>query len=128
MSPAKWARLAVQLYDLCTASGITAESNQGGELIREVIRGVASNVPVTLVHASVGKRPRAEPVALLYEQGRVRHCGAFPDLEDQMTTWDASDPNSRSPNNVDALVWAFHGLGLCQATGIRKHDKFTAAR
>lgn len=123
MPPAKWARMAVRLYDLCHASGVIAEANQGGELIREVIQGIASNVSVTLVHASMGKRPRAEPVALLYEQHRIRHCGVFADLEDQMTTWDSLDPTARSPNNVDALVWAFHALGLCQATGIRTHDR-----
>jgi len=123
MAPAKWARLAVKLYDLFQASVIVAEANQGGELIGEVIRGISSNVPVHLVHAAVGKRPRADPVALLYEQGRVRHCGPFPKLEEQMLNWDAADPGAKSPNNVDALVWAFHGLGLCRATGVRVHDR-----
>lgn len=117
LAPAEWARLAVQLYGICGANSIVAEANQGGELIREVIRGVATGVPVELVHASMGKRPRAEPVALLYEQGRVSHCGGMNDLEDQQATWDASDPSRPSPNNVDALVWGFHGLGLCVATG-----------
>jgi phage terminase large subunit-like protein len=88
-----------------------------------VIQGIASNVPVSLVHATMGKRPRAEPVASLYEQGRIRHCGVFADLEDQMTTWDSLDSNAKSPNNVDALVWAFHALGLCQVNGLRLHDR-----
>jgi phage terminase large subunit-like protein len=54
---------------------------------------------------------------MLYEQGRVYHCGEFRNLEAQMTSWDASDPSQPSPNNIDALVWAFHGLGLCNVTG-----------
>jgi len=127
MSPGQWARTSVSLYDLFHASGIIAEANQGGEMIREVIKGIASNVPIHLVHAALGKRPRAEPVAHLYEQGRVSHCGDFPDLEGQMTTWDATNPNSKSPNNVDALVWAFHGLGLCNATGLNLTQRISTA-
>jgi phage terminase large subunit-like protein len=123
MAPGKWAQLAVRLYDLFRASTIVAEANQGGELIREVIRGVASNVPIQLVHAMLGKRARAEPVALLYEQGRIRHCGTFAELEDQMVNWDARR-SPYSPNNIDALVWAFHGLGLCQANGLRTKDRW----
>ncbi|MGV3613849.1 MAG: terminase large subunit domain-containing protein [Fimbriimonas sp.] len=119
LAPGDWARLAVQLYGIANANTIVAEANQGGELIREVLRGVATGVPVTLVHATQGKRPRAEPVALLYEQGRVSHCGAMNDLEDQMANWDATDGSAKSPNNMDALTWGFHGLGLCVATGGR---------
>lgn len=118
MSPGDWARRAVLLYSLTHASGIVAEANQGGALITEVIQSIAANVPIRLVHASQAKRPRAEPVALLYEQGRVRHCGRLDALEREMTTWDAM-ANDRSPNRVDALVWLFHDLGLTQATGGR---------
>lgn len=128
VKPAEWARLAVNLHELCRSNGIYAEANQGGELIREVIRGVASNVPVHLVHATTGKRPRAEPVAMLYEQGRVHHCGAFDALEDQMATWDASNARSPSPNNVDALVWAFHALGLCNVGGLRVTQRISAKK
>lgn len=128
MPPAEWARLAVKLYSFTRAACIIAEANQGGELITEVIRGIGPNVPVELVHASMAKRPRAEPVAMLYEQGRVSHCGEMRDLEDQMLTWDASDPGVKSPNNVDALVWAFHGLGLCNATGTREHSRIQKTR
>lgn len=128
LGPADWARLAVQLYSLTHANGIVAEANQGGELIREVLRGVATGVPVTLVHASMGKRPRAEPVALLYEQGRVSHCGTLSTLEDQLAGWDASDATERSPNNLDALVWGFHGVGLCVATAGRSRRLKVAGR
>jgi phage terminase large subunit-like protein len=128
LHPADWARLAVKLYNFFRASCIVAEANQGGELIREIIKGVSSGIPVRLVHASMGKRPRAEPVALLYEQGRVKHCGEFRELEDQMLTWDASDPSARSPNDIDALVWAFHGLELCDATVSRVTKRVQSAR
>ena len=120
MAPAEWARLAIRLYSMCKASKVVAEANQGGELIREVLKSVAGNVPIQLVHASMGKRPRAEPVAMLYEQGRIAHCGEFRNLEAQMTSWDASDPTQPSPNNIDAMVWAFHALGLCNVTGEMK--------
>jgi phage terminase large subunit-like protein len=118
LPPAEWAQIALRLYSLTRAYAIVAEANQGGELIREVIKGYGT-ANVQLVHASLAKRPRAEPVAMLYEQGRVKHCGEFRDLEDQMCSWNAADPSQRSPNNIDSLVWGFHGLGLCDATGGR---------
>jgi phage terminase large subunit-like protein len=119
MSPAEWARLAVKLFTLCGAQQIIAEKNQGGQLIEDVIKNVAHNMPVELVSAVENKRSRAEPVSLLYEQGRVSHCGELVKLEQQMVTWDPTNPGRKSPNNIDALVWAFHGLGLCVATGMR---------
>lgn len=118
LAPGDWAKLALKLYTLFRANAIVAEANQGGELIREVIKGYGT-ANIELVHASMGKRPRAEPVAMLYEQGRTHHYGQFRDLEDQQTSWAANDPSQKSPNNIDALVWAFHGLGLCDATGTR---------
>ena len=118
LSPADWAKLALRLYTIFKANAIVAEQNQGGELIREVLKGYGT-ANIELVSASMGKRPRAEPVAMLYEQGRVYHYGEMRDLEDQQTSWDASDPSQKSPNNIDALVWSFHGLGLCDATGTR---------
>lgn len=125
MHPSEWAKLAVRLHSVTRASNIVAEGNQGGQLVLMAIKAVSPMVPVTVVHASIGKRARAEPVSMLYEQGRVIHCGDFPDLIDQMCTWNPLDVSAanKSPNNIDALVWAFHGLGLCQATGIRTHDR-----
>jgi hypothetical protein len=64
-----------------------AEANNGGELVRHVLREVDPDVPVRLVHASRGKRTRAEPIAALYEQGRAHHVGVFSKLEDQMCSW-----------------------------------------
>jgi hypothetical protein len=118
MPPEEWAAISINLHTLCKANSIVAEKNQGGELIRLVIKtfGTAN---VTLVHASDGKRTRAEPVAMLYQQGRVFHCGDFPALEAQQLTWDPKNNSQRSPGHIDALVWAFHELGLCNAVGMR---------
>lgn len=127
LSPSDWARAAIGLYSLCRANAIVAEANQGGELIREVLRQYG-NPPIELVHASMAKRPRAEPLAMLYEQGRAHHCGPMDALEDQMASWDASDPSQKSPNNVDAAVWAAHGLGLCVSTGMRRTERLKVNR
>lgn len=118
MKPGDWARLAVQLYSMCNANVIIAEANNGGEMVREVIHGVAHNVPVELVHAGTSKRARAEPVALIYEHGQASHCGPLDALEGEMVNWDATD-GSPSPNRIDATTWAAHGLGLCRVTGQR---------
>ena len=112
-SPARWARTAVNLYHARKADRIVAEANQGGDMVEAVVRQVEASVPLRLVHASRGKRARAEPVAALYEQGRVRHAGAFPDLEDEMCALDRSGlAAGRSPDRVDALVWAASELAL----------------
>jgi predicted phage terminase large subunit-like protein len=84
MSPDGWARRVVQAYHDWHADRIVVEVNNGGDLVTSVLRTVDRNVPITKVHASKGKATRAEPVAALYEQGKVFHCGAFPELEDQM--------------------------------------------
>lgn len=107
-SPDTWARRAVELYDELAGDRIVAEVNNGGDLVGTVLRTVDPSVPVRQVHASRGKRVRAEPVAALYEQGRVHHVGGFTDLEDQMTTWTPESPDS--PDRLDALVWAVTDL------------------
>ena len=83
------------------ADRIIAESNNGGEMVELVIAQVDPNVPVTLVTASRDKHTRAEPIAALYEQGRIHHVGNFNALEDEMCLWVPGDP---SPNRMDALV------------------------
>lgn len=108
-SPEKWARAAVELYRQLQADAIVAERNFGGEMVRSTIRAVDANANVKLVTASRGKRVRAEPVAALYEQGRVHHVGLFPDLEEQQTTW-VPDAGMDSPDRLDALVWAITDL------------------
>ena len=104
-TPDQWARVALRAYTSHRADRIVAEVNNGGEMIGHTIKTLAPNVPYKAIHASRGKRTRAEPIAALYEQGRVSHVGSFPMLEDQMCTWDASD-GSPSPDRLDAVVWA----------------------
>lgn len=110
-SPDAWARDVVKAYHKWEADRIVAETNQGGEMCELVIRTVDSSVSYKPVHASRGKRTRAEPIAALYEQGKVFHVGAFPDLEDQMTTY-VPDDFEGSPDRVDALVYALTELIL----------------
>lgn len=111
LSPEQWCRRAVNLYHELQADMIVAEVNNGGDLVETVLRTVDRNVPFKAVHASRGKRTRAEPIAALYEQGRVHHVGALPDLEDQMCSY-VPDNFDGSPDRVDALVWALTDLML----------------
>jgi predicted phage terminase large subunit-like protein len=104
-SPDTWARKAVAAYHEYKADRLVAEVNNGGDLVERVIRTFDAHCAYTAVHASKGKRARAEPVAALYEQGKVKHVGAFPQLEDQMCTYIAETANE-SPDRMDALVWA----------------------
>ena len=117
LSPRDWAGRAVAAYHEFDADRIVVETNQGGDMVREVIRGVDAGVAVRDVRASRGKRVRAEPVASLYEQGRVRHLGAFPALEDQMASFTGA--GGKSPDRLDALVWAITDLLLRRETAPR---------
>lgn len=106
-SPDKWAREVITAYKRNKADRVIGETNNGGALIEANIRTVDKNVPYKGVHASRGKVTRAEPIAALYEQGRVHHVGSFPDLEDQMCQW---QPGEKSPDRMDALVWSLTEL------------------
>lgn len=106
-TPVEWANAAIALYHRTSADRIVVESNQGGDMVRHTLQTVESQVPIKTVHATRGKRTRAEPVSALYEQGRIKHVGAFPTLEDQMCSW---TPESASPDRLDALVWAITEL------------------
>ena len=108
-SPQQWAEAAVTAYYEWSADAIIAEGNFGGEMVRHTIHTVDQNVPVIIVHASRGKKQRAEPVVARYEQGRVHHVGHFAKLEDEMCTW-VPDESKWSPNRMDALVWADNEL------------------
>ncbi|WP_246660995.1 MULTISPECIES: DNA-packaging protein [unclassified Tardiphaga] len=111
LSPAAWAHKAVALYRRLHADTLVAEVNMGGEMVRAVLREVDSEVPLREVHATRGKYLRAEPVAALYEQGRVKHVGAFPELEDEMCDFGLNGLSSgRSPDRLDALVWAITAM------------------
>jgi phage terminase large subunit-like protein len=111
--PAEWAARAVALYRRLEADALVVEVNQGGEMASAVIREVDPTVPVTSVRATRGKYLRAEPVAALYEQGRVHHVGSFPALEAEMADFGPGGLSSgRSPDRLDALVWAVTALAL----------------
>ncbi|KQT55384.1 MULTISPECIES: DNA-packaging protein [unclassified Aureimonas] len=114
--PADWARAAVRLFERLEADRIVAEVNQGGDMVEAVIRTISPTVPIRSVRATRGKWTRAEPVAALYEQGRVRHAGSFPALEDEMADFGPDGlSNGRSPDRLDAMVWAVTALSTAQA-------------
>lgn len=107
-SPDGWGRQVVALYHMLRANRVVAEVNQGGEMVSAIIRTVDKGVPVRTVRATRGKVLRAEPVAALYEQGRVHHVGSLGTLEDQMCGWEPGV--GESPDRVDAVVWAITDL------------------
>lgn len=118
LSPEKWAKKAASLYHMRNADRIVIETNQGGEMALAVLRQVAPTIPLKSVHASRGKKTRAEPVSALYEQGRIFHAGHFRDLEDQMCSYTGESDQS-SPDRMDALVWGFTDLMLGPQSGFR---------
>ena len=121
-SPERWARAAAGAARAWQADRVVAEANQGGAMVKSVLRTADEVMPVTLVHASRGKVARAEPVAALYESGRVRHAGLFPRLEDEMCGLMAAgryEGPGRSPDRADALVWALTELMLGRRAGPR---------
>lgn len=111
--PEEWARRAISLYDQYSADRIVAEVNNGGEMVEAVIRAQRPDIAFKAVRASRGKVTRAEPIAAIYERGKVCHVGEFPELEDQMCSFTIDfDRNAQgySPDRVDALVWAMTDL------------------
>ena len=111
--PSTWARAAIAAYHDFKADRIVAEVNQGGDLVVNVLRQIDANVPVKKVYATRGKFLRAEPVAALYSEARVVHVGEFPALENQMCDFGPEGlSEGRSPDRVDALVWALTELML----------------
>jgi predicted phage terminase large subunit-like protein len=107
-TPDAWARVAIDAYKEFKADRIVAEVNNGGDMVSILLRTVDPTIPVKKVTASRGKRVRAEPISALYEQGRVHHVGEFVKLEEQMITW--TPDMLRSPDRIDALVWALTEL------------------
>jgi phage terminase large subunit-like protein len=111
LSPDGWARRVVEVFDRWGADRVVAERNFGGAMVEAVLRTASRNLPIRLVTASRGKVVRAEPVAALYEQGRVSHVGTFDALEDQMCAMtSAGYVGEGSPDRADALVWALSSL------------------
>jgi phage terminase large subunit-like protein len=130
-TPSEWGKRAVDAYFDRDADRIIAEVNQGGDMVEANLRTIDPTIAYKAVRASRGKHVRAEPVAGLYEQGRVHHVGMLPELEDQMVSWDPTMPRGarspargktqsaapvssaeRSPDRLDALVWAMTELML----------------
>lgn len=119
--PLDWARAAIAAMERHGAERLVAEVNQGGDLVESVIRQVDPLVPFRALRAGRGKGLRAEPVAALYEQGRVRHLRGLGALEDQMCRMTlAGFDGSGSPDRVDALVWAIHELMIEPAAHWRR--------
>ncbi|MEB2847121.1 DNA-packaging protein [Rhizobiales bacterium RZME27] len=113
MTPAGWAQAVAKAYARFAADRVVAEVNQGGDMVLAMLKSVDAGLPVTMVRATRGKFLRAEPVAALYEQGRVLHAGTFVELEDQMCDFGPDGLSSgRSPDRLDALVWALTALVL----------------
>jgi len=108
VSPDQWGRKAIEAYRKWKADRIVAETNNGGDMVALLLQTIDATVQVRKVQATRGKRVRAEPISALYEQGRVHHYGSFPELEDQMVTWTPDNP--KSPDRLDALVWALTEL------------------
>lgn len=123
LSPKQWAEKALACYYSHGASVMTAEVNNGGELVEQVVRSIDASVNYRAVraHSNQGKAARAEPISALYEQGRVHHVGSFKALEDQMCDFTADFDKKRagySPDRVDALVWALTELMLGGRPGV----------
>ena len=114
LPPHGWARAAIAAAERHGAGAIVAEANQGGEMVRSVLRSAGAARPVRLVHATVGKAARAEPISGFYASGKVRHAVAMPELEDQLCGFTAAgyEGPGRSPDRADALVWALTDLLL----------------
>ena len=106
-TPEQWARQVVATVRKWRADRVVVERNQGGDMVASTLRAIDANLPIREVYATKGKYTRAEPISALYEQGKVRHVGAFPKLEDQLCTW---LPGEDSPDRLDAMVWALTDL------------------
>lgn len=120
-SPTEWAQAAIDAMARHGAERLVAEVNQGGDLVESVVRQIDPLVPYRAVRASRGKVARAEPVAALYEQGRVLHRRGLGRLEDQMCQMTAQGYSGRgSPDRVDALVWALSDLVIGPAAQWRR--------
>lgn len=108
--PDRWAREIVEAYHFWRADAVVAETNQGGDLVAASLRQVDPNLPIRPVRATRGKILRAEPIAILYQNGRVKHVGVFPELEEEMTSYAGPSTPDQSVDRLDALVWAITEL------------------
>jgi phage terminase large subunit-like protein len=119
LSPDGWARAVVGAAARWRADKVVAEANNGGEMVRQLLRNADSGLAPKLVHASRGKVARAEPVSLLFESGRAFFVDAFPALEDELSGLQIGggyDGPTRSPDRADAMVWAMSELSQARAS------------
>ncbi len=127
LSPEGWAGKVARAAEAWGAHRVVAEKNNGGAMVEAVLRGAEAGLPVTLVHAADGKAARAEPVAVLFEAGKARFAGAFPELEDELAGFTAegwrgagtgshrsstSMGSRASPDRADAMIWAMTELAV----------------
>lgn len=108
-TPEQWAQRVAYAYEQHSADRVIVEVNQGGDMVSSVLRATGVRLPIQTVRAARGKYTRAEPIAALYEQGKVVHVGVHSALEDQLCTW---TPGDSSPDRLDALCWAAWALML----------------
>ena len=130
LSPDAWGRRVVEAYHEFHADRIVAEANFGGAMVESIIRTVDRSVAYKKVTASRGKAVRAEPIAALYEQGRVSHVGSFVELEDQFCAMTRNDGylGEGSPDRLDAAVWALTELMLAPPTAEARTGRYTMRR
>lgn len=114
-SPNEWATIAIRAYQKYEADYIVAEVNQGGDMIKSILSSQSRNIPYKQVRATRGKQVRAQPVSMLYEQGKIFHKKTFKELEDQLCSWSPEDKDS--PDRLDALVWGFTELLVDNSQG-----------
>lgn len=111
VGPATWGRIATSAFERHQANLIVAEKNFGGEMVRYVIQTARPNTPCKIISASRGKVARADPIAALHENGKIRFVGRFPELEDELQAFTTTGYiGERSPNRADAFVWAMSEL------------------
>ncbi len=113
-TPEGWARQVVAAYHRHEANAVVVEINQGGDMVSHTINTIQAGIPLRKVRATRSKATRAEPVAALYEQGKIHHVGTFGILEDQLCSWVTGD---KSPDRLDALVWGFTELMVSGRSG-----------
>lgn len=116
LPPDQWAKRVHASYEEFSADRVVAEVNNGGEMVGVVLKTTETGMAYKSIHASRGKAIRAEPVAALYEQGKIHHVGAFAALEDQCCQWVPGEGED-SPDRLDALVWAITDLMLTGGPG-----------
>ena len=114
-SPNEWATIAIRAYQKYEADYVVAEVNQGGDMIKSILSSQSKNIPYKQVRATRGKQVRAQPVSMLYEQGKIFHKKSFKELEDQLCSWSPEDKDS--PDRLDALVWGFTELLVDNSQG-----------